>query len=82
MQVLIERNDDTVKVTANGKVSHDVLGMIASSDLVKARMRHAPKAVFEVLVRDFPCMCSRLAPPIKCRCKKSAVIVEVGERIA
>jgi hypothetical protein len=80
MRVTIERNDGTVRVSASEPVSHDVLGMIGASDLVKARMRYARCATFEVVVRRFECMCSKLG--IKCRCKPSASIVEVGERVA
>jgi hypothetical protein len=80
MQVKIEREDGTVKVSANEPVSHDVLAMIGGSDLIRARMRLTPRAVFEVVVRGFACGCARLG--IKCCCRRSATIVEVGERIA
>jgi hypothetical protein len=80
MQVTIERSKGMVKVSANEPVSNDVLAMIGGSDLVHARMRHTSKAVFEVQVRGHPCGCARV--PIRCRCKESAQIVEVGERIA
>jgi hypothetical protein len=80
MRVTIERNDGTVTVSANAPVSHDVLGMLGGSDLVRARMRHVPKATFEVVVRRSACGCTQLG--IKCRCKPSATIVEVGKRVA
>jgi hypothetical protein len=79
MRVTLTRNDGEITVTSSEKTSLDVLAMIGASDLVKARMRHASRATFQVEVRSFACGCQKLQIP--CRCKKSASIVEVGDRL-
>jgi len=80
MRVALAISGDTVTVSSNEKTSPDVLAMVGSSGLVRARMRGLSRAVFEVQVRKFECMCA--GAKLVCHCKKDTEIVEVGDRVA
>ena len=79
MRITVELDGSKLTISSNEPTSSDVLALVGSSDLVRARMGNAPRAVFNVQIRKAECSCE--SAKIPCRCKPAAPIVEVGDRV-